>query len=317
MRRALLSWTLVLGLLFAGFAASVLALNADLFSAHGFVRSYLDALARHDSRDALAFDGVVLPKDVAADLVRDDALGDLNDIHLLSDVAHGNRHTVRFEYHLGENGATEVTEFQVEGTGTRLGLFASWRFTASPVGILTVRVDHDPRFTANGVAAVGGAHAVLVPGGFSLDHESKYLEAAAAPAVVSEVGATVEATVEVTPTEAFDTAATKAIKRYLDDCATQEVLMPTGCPFDEHVVNRLDSAPAWSMVAYPTVTLGPGNAVGEWRTSTESATAHLKATVRSLFDGSVSTLDEDVDFEISYIITLSMDDGISVSVPLA
>lgn len=315
MRRALLSWTLVFGLLFAGFGAAVVALNADIFSAHGFVRSYLDTLARHDAAEALAFDGVVVPKDAATDLVKDAALGDVDDIHLLSDVVSGDAHAVRFEYRLA--GSTEVTEFHVERTGTRLGLFATWRFSASPVGILDVRVDHDTRFTANGVAATSGEHAVLVPGAFVLDHESKYLEAAEGVAIASEPGAAVEANVQVTPTPAFGKAADVAIKEFLDECATQEVLMPTGCPFGERVRNRLDSTPAWSMVDYPTVTLGPGNAVGEWRTSTETAVAHVTTTVKSLFDGSVSKLDEDVDFGVSYIITLGLDDAISVSVPHA
>jgi hypothetical protein len=316
MRRALLSWTLVFALLLAGFGAAVLGLNADVFSAHGFVRSYLEALERHDTAEALGFDGVELPKDVAADLVADAALGDIDDIRLLSDVAHGNDHTVRFEYRL--SGGTQVTEFHVERTGTRLGLFSAWRFTASPVGILDVGVDHDPRFTANGVDAAAGAHAVLVPGAYSLEHDSKYLESANVLALAIEPGATVDALVEVTPTAEFATAAAAAITVFLDACATQEVLMPTGCPFGDQVSNRLDSAPEWSMLEYPpTVKLGPGNAVGEWRTSTEPGVAHVTANVRSLFDGTVSTLDEDVPFSISYVITLGVDDSISVSVPRA
>ena len=48
MRRELITWSVVLGVILAGFGATVLALNSTLYSASGFVRTYLDALARHD-----------------------------------------------------------------------------------------------------------------------------------------------------------------------------------------------------------------------------------------------------------------------------
>ena len=38
---------------------------------------------------------------------------------------------------------------------------------------------------------------------------------------------------------------------------------------------------------------------------TASGTAHLVVDVQSLFDGSVSTFDEDVPFEVDYLITFT------------
>ena len=313
MQRALLSWTLVFALLLAGFGASVLALNGDVFSAHGFVRSYLETLARHDAAEALDFDGVVVPADVSEDLLSDAALGDISDIHLLSDVETGDTHLVRFEYAMG--GAAAVSEFTVERTGTRLGFFATWRFAVSPIAILNAEADHDARLTANGFDSFSGAHAVLMPGYFVLDHESKYLTANEVGASVTAAGNTVDAVVEVTANDTFASAAADTIAAFLDKCATQEVLKPTGCPFGTKVVNRLNSTPAWSMVEYPEAQLSPTKTAGVWEVSAVDAVAHIIAEVKSLFDGTVTPLDEDVPFTSSYLITVAPDDSLIVTVP--
>lgn len=312
MQRALLSWTLIFGLLLAGFAASVLALNGDVFSAHGFVGSYLDALARHDADEALDFDGVVVPADASEDLLVDAALGDLSDIRLLSDVEDGDAHVVRFIYALGEE--TQTTEFTVERTGTRFGLFPTWRFTTSPMAILDAAVDHDTRLTANGVASASGPHAVLVPGYFELDHASKYLEAEEVTAAATDVGATVEAALAVTPNEEFAGAATRAVAGFLDDCVTQEVLKPTGCPMGVDVINRLKGVPTWSMLDYPTAALSSTENPGVWAAKPAKGIAHIVADVQSLFDGSISKLDEDLQFTSGYLITIGFDDSLSVTV---
>ena len=316
MQRALLSWTLVFALLLAGFGASVLALNGDVFSASGFVRAYLDTLARHDASEALQFDGVDLPHGVSYALITEDnALGDVDGIRFISDVETGDEHVVRFATLAA--GQEQVTEFAVERTGTRFGLFPTWRFSKSPVAVLNVAVDHDARFSVNGVTALSGEFAVLVPGVFVLNHESKYLQAADVTAAVTEVGSTVDAAVEVKPNDAFADAATAAIRVFLDDCATQEVLKPTGCPFGTDVVNRLNSTPAWSMVEYPTAELEAGELPGQWSSKAAPAVAHISVEVKALFDGTVSSLDDDVPFATSYVIYVGYDDSLSVTAPPA
>ena len=304
MRRALLSWTLVFALLAAGFGAAVLALNNDLYSAHGFVRSYLEALQRHDSDDALGFDGVA----GAGPLVTDATVGGFDDIRLVSDVETNGSHLVRYAY--TANKQEQITEFEVERTGTRLGLFATWRFAVSPVATLAVSVDHDSRFSINGTDAVAGNQAILVPSAVTLTHTTTYLEALPVSVVVSEVGSTVEAAVAVAPRSNFAEAASAAINSFLDDCATQTVLKPTGCPFGTDVANRVDSDPVWSIVEYPAVSLTP---VGlAWQTE-DNAVAHITVQVKSLFDGTVSTLDKDVAFSGLYTITIEPDDTLTVT----
>ena len=304
MRRALLSWTLVFALLAAGFGASVLALNGDLYSAHGFVRSYLQTLQRHDAEAALATPGVV----GASPLVTDATVGGFDDIRLVSDVSSGEKSIVRYAYTI--DGGEQVSEFTVERTGTRMGLFATWRFAVSPIATLAVSVDHDSRFAANGTDAVAGTHTMLVPSAVTLTHDTRYLEALPTLAVVTEVGSTVEAAVAVAPKDSFAEAATEAMKAHLDTCATQTVLKPTGCPFGTDVANRVDSAPTWTMVDYPIAELSPEGLA--WQTEGEGI-AHVTVAVKSLFDGTLSTLDKDVPFSAVFTVTIAADDSLSVT----
>ena len=57
-RRFRITWLILLALLLAAFAGTVTVLNSTLYSASGFVASYLDALARHDVAEALSTPGV-------------------------------------------------------------------------------------------------------------------------------------------------------------------------------------------------------------------------------------------------------------------
>jgi hypothetical protein len=87
MRRTVITWSAVMALLIAGFGASVVALNADIYSAHGFVGRYLNALERQDSAAALALPGVRTGNDAAAELLTSDAMGRLSDVRTVSDTA--------------------------------------------------------------------------------------------------------------------------------------------------------------------------------------------------------------------------------------
>ncbi len=311
MRGRLLSWTIIFALLAAGFGATVLALNSSIYSAGGFVGSYLQALQRQDLDEVLAIDGVEAPANARADLLVAGVLGGFDGIRLLSDVEAEGTHTVRYAYTV--DGAEQVSQFAVERAGTRFALFPMWRFSVSPIATLAVTVDHDARFTANGVAATSGDYAVLVPARVELGHDTEWLEALDTTVAVTEVASTVAALVEVAPKEGFAPAATAAIAGYLDACATQTVLQPTGCPFGTTIANRLKGTPAWSLVAYPEAQLNTTDTPGTWETQRATGTAHITADVVSLFDGTTSRLDEDVDFAGTYLIVVGLDDSLSVS----
>lgn len=319
MRRVLITWGVAAALVIAGFFGTVLVLGATLYSPGGFVQGYLDALARHDADGALELAGVSVESGDASDeLLVAGAMGELGDIRLVSDqtVADGS-HLVTFAYVAGD--AVAESTFQVRPAGSLLGLFPTWDFVTSPIGVLQVTPRHDARFTANGVPVTAPAqdaatpYLVFTPSLTVLDHETAFLQADAVPALASEPGAGVIAAVDIRPNAAFITQVQTELGDYLDECATQEVLLPTGCPFGEEISNRIITSPQWSITDYPQVTLVPGPEPASWLMPRTTAAAHLVVEVRSLFDGSVSTFDEDVPFTTSYLVTFLDDDELLIT----
>jgi hypothetical protein len=312
-RRFLITWLLLLGLTLAAFAGTVAVLNSTLYSASGFVSSYLNALARHDVSAALATPGVTSPASGSDDLLVPAALGPLGEIRLESDtVGSDGAHRVVYSYSF--TGKRMTSQFVVVRAGVHLGFFSSWRFQVSPMGILTVTPQHAASFTANGIpltAAKPGAPAefrVLTPASVVLGHSSTYFVAKPTPVAVTRPGS-VAAEVDIQANDAFVSELQKQLDAQLKQCTTQKVLLPTGCPFGQHMDNRIEGDPIWSMASYPKLAVVPGPTTGEWQVPTTPGAAHLTVKVRSLFDGTLSTFDEDVPFTISYSITFS-DSGV-------
>ena len=317
-RRLAIRWGVVFGALVLAFAGTVVTLNSTLYSAAGFVSSDLDALARHDVGGALAMPGVDHPAQAGSALLVPDALGPLASYTLVSDERAGNQHTLVFDIQFTGRISEEV-EFWVEHTGQRLGVFSGWEFSRSPIGVLEATPLHAADFEVNGVPVTSAEGAgeparfqVLTPGLYTLAHQSEFLHAEPATFLAdSSMGATpAELNIQASP--AFVAQVNEELATYLDDCATQQVLQPTDCPFGQPMSNRIDGLPEWSIVQYPDVTIAPSAKPGVWVVPPTPAAAHLKVPVRSLFDGTVSTFDEDVPFEVEYEITFPGDGGLLI-----
>ena len=236
MRRSAISWLVVFAILIGGFVASIAALNADLYSAHGFVRTYLDALARKDSAAALAIDGVAV--EGTDDLLTDDSLSDLTALTLVRDTQNADgTHTVVYDYAIG--GEAGRSEFHVQHSGTRFGVFNDWSFVASPISTIAVSVANDNRFDVNGTELdEAGAYLVFTPGLYVVGHTSTFLEAEPAPVAMIEPGTIVDAAITVQANDAFISTVQDEVDGYLQDCAAQKVLQPTGCPFGRPITIR-------------------------------------------------------------------------------
>lgn len=320
MRPQLISWAVAFGVLLAAFGVTVAVLNSTLYSASGFIASYLDALERHDTGTALALPGVLGAEGAAADLLVPDALdAPVGERAFREEAASDGVHTVTVEYGLA--GDERESVFRVQRTGAIFGLFSTWAFESSPLASVAVTVLHDDRFRVNGIELVTPAsedasahYLVFTPGLYTFDHQSPYLAADPVPVVVSEPGSVTAVQVNVQANEAFVGEVRAQIVEYLDGCATQQVLLPTGCPFGRTVENRVHSTPEWSISQYPSIEIVPSPTLGTWLVPTASATAHLGVEVQSLFDGTISTIDEDVPFSVSYTVTLLPNDGIRIEI---
>jgi hypothetical protein len=314
MRRVVGMWAALFALLAVSFGLVVAALNATLFSPGGFARSYLEALARHDVPGALELAGVSpTERDVLLDR---NALGRLTDIRQRSDQRlPDGTHRVEFEYRT--DAGPGRTAFVLEPAGTRFGVFGSWHFAESPLAQVELTVRHDPRFDVNGLQVVGAAneprtYRVFTPGAYEFGHRSTFLQAEPVEVAVTEPAAVSEVRVDVAANEHFVDEVQEELDDYLDGCAEQRVLLPTGCPFGKEVANRIESEPIWEMSEYPPVTLQPAMDPGTWFMPPTDAAARLRVDIRSLFDGSVTRFDEDVPFTVSYLITFQADGGLYI-----
>jgi len=343
MRRELVTWSIVLGLIIAAFATTIIVLNSTVYSSGGFVRSYLGALARHDMATALEIADIHLPDEHGAasddgsgaqpidttgagsmllagshDLLRPSALSALKDITLLErEINSDGTETVTFDFEL--DGRSAQSTFTVKRAGTTFGVFADWEFVTSPLTLLRLTVLNAQEFTANGTTFVTpsqdapSSYVVLTPSSFDISHKSTFLKAE--PVVVSATspGTTVRARLDVVANEAMIAQVQRTVNDLLDECATQVVLLPTGCPFGQPMSNRIATTPEWSISEYPPVTLAPGAEPASWLMPATDAAAHLRVDVRSIFDGSVSTFDEDVSFTASYLVTFMSDDQLLIT----
>jgi hypothetical protein len=318
-RRDLLPWLVAVVGLAAAFIVVLFTLNSTLYSANGFVSSYLDALGRHDATTAMELPGVHAAKGVSTALLTDDSLGTISDVTLVSDVSGKDRvHAVTFSYELGKR--HETSTFEVTPTPSFLGMFSRWSFARSPLATVSVESLHDQRFRANGTdvtstAAQGtpSSFVVFTPGLYVFDHKSTYLTAAPVDVAVTEPGSVTPVQVNVQANKQFVADVKAELDQYFTKCATQKVLLPTSCPFGKSFSNRVVSTPEWSMVKNPAITIVPDGTTGKWLVPAATGDAHLKVKVQSLFDGSISTFDAAVPFKISYDITIGPDDHLTLT----
>ncbi len=291
----------------AAFAITVGVLNSTLFSATGFVREYLDALARADAADALAIAGEPPATSRRTDLLVDAAIVPVT---VTDVVAHEPVDGVTPVDVIFDAGAgPRIATFRVESTGARFGLFGTWAFVDSPLATVDITVLHTPEFTANGLDLVAPAqdeavrYLAFAPGVLVVSHDSSLLVADPETVVIASPTDTITAELDVRANDSFIAQVQREVDGYLADCATQQVLMPSGCPFGQPMADRIVSPPVWSIVATPGVTLEPTATAGEWRVPVAPGVAHLVVDVKSIYDGDVSVFDENVPFMVGFTVT--------------
>lgn len=283
------------GALIAGVAVA----NATVFSASGFARDYLTTLADGRVDEVLALPGV-------ATHGLDERMLDPLALQPFRWQVTGES-TEGDEQHVAVSFAGADTEahatLYVERIGTRFGLFPEWGFSRSPITALSVTASGDTRFTVGALPLeVADADpvrfAALTPGFYSFTHESPYLTSE--EVVVAATGGAASVDVHVTPNAAFIAAAQQALAAKLGECTAQAVLFPTGCPFGFAITNRVASDPQWSIDPLPEPELVTGKEIGSWAFREVTGVAVLRVEVQSLFDGSVSSLEQEVPFSTAY-----------------
>jgi hypothetical protein len=334
--RLLITWAIVCVLLLGAVFAAIGALNRDVYGPGSFVRTYLSELASGDAAAALALPGVKLsaaqlaaadlPESSSDALLRSATLGELTEItEVADDEVDNGAHEVTFSYEA--DGVYGESTFIVAPNGTRFPLIPTWKFEVSPIAVMNLSVEHTTAFSVNGfdvdTRAVAPAEQkpafdnivnlqVFTPGRYTVETSTELLQSPEEKVLI-DVPATVhEASVAAEPTDSFIDGVQEAVNTQLDDCATQVVLQPTGCPFGIVIDDRVEGDPAWSMEDYPEIALEPGS--DSWLITPTTGSVNIEVDVRSLFDGSVTHYNDDVDFSMTGHVYLLSDGSVQATV---
>ena len=332
---AIAGWTGLAVLLGGAFLAALGGLNQTLYGAPAFIERYLGNIARDDIVSAAATPGVRLdegalaaaglPADISTAMLRSGVVeSGPEDVRIVSDVAHDDgSHTVTASYRL-ESSIIE-TAFDVRPIDPLYGVLHRWEFATSPLAVIQVTAAHSPLFTVGSLTLDARAtktgdelaaftqqasYLAIAPAVYEFGYESTLLEAVPAQ-VVAEPGAEVPVTVDALPTVAFVERVQAKVDEFLQNqCATQAVLQPAGCPFGVVVDDRVVGEPVWTIVSSPEVTLVPGETTFEMPAT--PGVARITVDVQSLFDGSFSTLEQDEGFTLSLDATVRPDGSIAI-----
>ncbi|WP_438803608.1 hypothetical protein [Microbacterium hominis] len=337
-RRTLGRDLMIIGVLGAALVAALWAGGALLYqhfySPTAFVERYLGMLSDRDAADALAVPGVAidsadladssLPEQASDALLRRDALAALTDVEVVSEQIDGEVTLVTVDYRAGAYQGT--TTFEVERDGW-IGIAPTWRFARSPLAVIDLTVNGSMSFDVNGFeidkrqVSPDGVDAdpleavpllVFSPGVYSISVDTA-ISATPGVAVLSDSPFhTIPVSVQATATEEFVEVVQERVVQFLESCASQQVLQPTACPFGYLVQDRIVAPPTWSISAHPAVTVEPAGA--GWRIPPTEAVARIAVDIQSLFDGSITAVDEDVPFIVTADITVRPDGTASIVV---
>jgi len=325
---------LICAALLAGVAVGGVFLYRSLYSPTAFVGRYLALLGEGRAADALQVPGVgidrselgdaSLPRNASDALLRQAALAPLTDVAAVSEVAKDGVVEVTMSYRAGTHRGTST--FLVRQHGW-IGVVPSWRFARSPLAVLDLTVHGSMSFQVNGFAidkrqvSPDGAKAdpaadvpllVFSPGLYSVRVDTAIASSPGVAVLSDAPMKSIRTSVQATPTSAFVKVVQQRVHEFLAQCATQQVLQPTGCPFGYVVDNRIEAPPTWSIAKQPTVALQPD---GEgWRIAPAAGTAHIVVDIRSIYDGSLRHVDEDVPFDIAGSIDVGPDGTASIRV---
>lgn len=325
----------VVGVALAGAAVAAWAtIEREFYSPSAFVERYIGLLADQRATDALAVPGVTvstaeleaagLPASASEALLRGAALAPLSDVRVVSEEQHEDLTLVTVEYKA--RGYPGTTTFEVERDGT-VGLAPTWRFATSPLAVMNLTVTGSMSFDVNGFtldkrqASPDGVDAdplapvpllVFSPGLYSVSVDNRIASTPGVAVLSDSPFQAIPITVQARPTEEFIGVVQKKVEEFLTACATQEVLQPTACPFGYFVQDRIVSLPKWSIASQPTVDVAPDGA--GWTILPAEAVAHIEVEIRSIFDGKVREVSEDVPFIVTGTITVMPDGRLSIVV---
>ena len=314
----------VLSVLGSGIAIS--QVSQQFFRPEHRVSQYFDELTAGRSDKALGLLNAQIPSGDAVLLSGEpfkESIKGLDASHVkLESTNNGtdaSQQTVTATYLL--NGVEEHTTFALHKTRTDWLFFDHWEFV--PVSLPTVRVQaqYSQQATVNGSESplsldgppkseAGPAwnlqtYPVLPPAVVKASYETEFVKGAQKQQVVTEFVPAKSPQIAL-GAEASDKLAANIdaqLKKYLDDCAAQQVLKPAGCPMNYDTTARVRSSTIkWQILDYPKakVTLTPQG----WAVERLHGRAKIALEEQDLDTGDKATVQAEDSFDFSATVTV-------------
>lgn len=282
---------------------SVLILNLTLFSAGGFVMSYLRALEAGDH--SLAASRAGMTETPAITPLTGEALRESQVTN--TGVLPSGDVVVQVSFEL--DGEASQSLFVVREGHPVLGFFQTWEFQQAPTATLELAIVGDSRVSVNGAnvdvtrLGVPPRTQVLVPGIYEASLSTEWVEAEPVSVALTEPGGSDRLRMAVSPTMRLADSTTTALEDYLDECANEGVLQPASCPFGITIDDRVIGTPTWTILDYPDVQLSLSPDRNSWAVSGKRGVAEVSVQVQSLFDGSIEEVTDVISFDVFGVVT--------------
>lgn len=206
-------------------------------------------------------------------------------------------------------GVAKQTNYQLQSTGRNWLFFDRWEFVPSilPTVQITanttnaVRINDLPAPLNKGATTVP----VFTPAVINAGFETPNFEAATRGIVVTNPDAQgTKVKLRTEPTKALLKDVNGQIKKYLDDCASQQVLMPANCPMSYSTAARVRSDSIhWNITGYPKAEIVSYN--GEWVLRPLSVKTRLDLTEQNLRTGVYTERSVDDEFGFTAVLKVS------------
>lgn len=291
-------WLFGLLLSIAAAVVTIQLVNANLYGPQQPVRDYLQALQNGDGARALGLLGAKVPNNASPALLDGAALK--ASAEGISDVQVGNpaplddgRVKITVEYQLGGEGRS--SDFTLEPAGVQWMFFHKWKFLPTPLPVLDASVVNQTEAKINGVdvpmPAGKNTFSLLYPGKYEAGFENKLFKANPSTALVdSPASRPAPITLSTEPTPALLNQVNDALKQFVDKCAQQKVLKPSGCPLSYDTNNQLTGEINWSIVGYPKAVITAYN--GSWVIAPLTFQAKIRFQEKSYATGAVSDVEK-------------------------
>ncbi|WP_159612112.1 hypothetical protein [Glutamicibacter sp. JC586] len=288
-----LRWTVAAVAVLVVAVAGVMIANRTVFSAAHQVKELQRELADGQGAKALGLMQATVPQGDAialdGEVLKRTQKGVSDFTTEKAEPVKGNEElrTVTARYKV--DGVDKQSSYTLRHTGKSWLFFDNWAFEPSTLPSVKIKANTVNEVTVNeqkipleaGVSTLP----VFYPSVLDASFSTKNFAADTRGVVVTEPAEKpVEISLKTEPTQAFISAINSKVKKYLDGCASQKVLMPSGCPFSYNTSARVDSSTIdWAITRYPSIKVSYYN--GSWVLAPLKTSASLTLTEQDLRTG--------------------------------